>query len=735
LTKSRAIDLKTLLLPRGWFVAAVLLWWALRGVGLYMMRAFGELPFEAFDFANALLFDGLMMWGIFLRARAFRLLSCSPESTLRSVLRPLLAVEVPVLIFLMTLLRVVDVVSCYFSLSHADETLWHHVAPGSLGYATDPRVVLALVGIAAVAGAVAALAARDARGVLRVLDGTDRTAKRAVLLTLGFVAVAWSGPIAAPMLQTQHPHHWAIVPEVNAAYTLLRSKMAKPPANPKTVRLPKIAPETVKKWRKAGLIAADQDPNGAWPMLRRGIGEIDTLPLQATPTGAGSTGAARVVPLARVTEDGGTRPPNVLIVLVESLNTAFTGFDPRSRHQKLMPRLREWSHEMTLVSGFHNVASPTANGLVASFCSTLPAAAVQEIEVGGSVDKGAAYRCISDVLREHGYRSHFARGASKVYMACEASLRSHGFDEVYGREDLSELYPNRPVNSWGYYDATLVDFLLSEMDRLKASAQPWLYTTLTVNSHLPGFAETDCKPPPEIAANQILTGYWCTDRALDKLFKGLKKKGLWDNTIVMVTGDHAQLPTRKVQKLIDDPDLFGAFAPMPLLIHDPVHRLPPRITRLSSQLDLAPTLMHLIGLDVAKLEHSFMGWSIFGERRAHPFIVGRTGARSAYLQTATARASVAMGTLAGLCSREVPLLPDGSSPLSACELDTYYKWLDAVWAGHRLYPADRYNGGIGTDAELLRLKWLRYDRKEERVRQQNGVRERVEPSNVGRKKH
>ena len=715
---SKELSLQALLAP-GWrFGLVVGLWWLLRAAGLYAMRAFSDVPLDAFALANGLLFDAMMIWGLFLRARAHRLLSSGPRSTLTTSLRLILAVEVPLLALVMTALRGIDVIACYFALSHATEDVWHHVSPGSLGYWEDPRVLGSAAALLLISGGLVALARADAKPALKVLDGRPATALQATWRVLAAVIVAWAPPLLAPVVQEQHPHHWAIVPEVNGAYTLARHLTADEVAEAEDVQLPQVPAATVTAWRNAGLIAPGQDPNGQWPMLRSGLGRLDTLPAAATPT---KTGA--VVGLASAAQGRG-RPPNVLIVLVESLNSGFTGLDARSKHPQLMPRLQRWAARMTLVRGFHNVASPTANGLVASLCAALPASAVSEIQVGGSVDQGAAYRCIADVLQEHGYRSHFARGASKVYMACEASLRSHGFDEVHGREDLRHLYPAAPTNSWGYYDQTLVDFLLKELQRLAAKPQPWLYATLTVNSHLPGFPEPTCNPPPAIAANSILAGYWCTDAALDRLLSGMEALGLLDNTLIAITGDHAQLPTRKVQALIDQPQLFGAFAPMPLLLHDPLHRLPKTLDVLSSQVDLVPTLLHLLGLDDATLRHSFMGYSIFGQRRDHPFLVGRTGKRSAYVQGPSARSTHPMGTLPAMCERRTPILPGSTAPLDACQLRDYYRWLDAVWAGRRMFPADEYRGGIGADAELLRLKWLRYDRKEERQRRKKGVQER-----------
>ena len=523
-----------------------------------------------------------------------------------------------------------------------------------------------------------------------------------------------AAPALAPLMQDQHPQHWAIVPEINAARTLASRLLGgADTAHPDSVVVPTLSPATVAALKRAGVFGADWDPTAPYPLMRKGLGVVDDLPLASTATG--------LVPISAWLSDGKGQPPNVLIVFVESLSTAFTGLDPRSRHAGVMPNLDALAGQMTLVRDFVNVTSPTANGLIASLCATLPSSAVQDIEVGGAVDGNAAYSCISDVLRGFGYRSHFARGASKVYMACEATLRGHGFDEVVGREDLSVSHAERPTNAWGFYDDTLFDFLLAEMSRLADADAPWLYATLTIGSHLPGFPDPACPVPTALRDKRLLAGFHCTDRQLGRLVAHLRKIGLWQQTLVIITGDHAELPTREVEALVGEGPLFGSFAPMPLLIHDPLHRLPKRVETLSGQLDLAPTLLHLLGAPA--VEHSFMGWSIFGQRRQHPYIFGRMGRRLAHARSPTASRELPVGSLAALCDRGEPLLQDGSSPLSACDLAALFGWLDALWLGHRLYPNDRYHGAT-SDQGLLRLKWLRYDAKEERLRRQRGEVER-----------
>lgn len=702
--------------PTWWLLPAVALWWGMRLAGLLAMRAFRELPFEAMQLANGLLFDVLILQAFFLLGRATWPASAEspPEAGPKRHLW-WLAVAAGVTL---AVLRSVDTAGCFFGLAHMTETMWRHIAPGSLGYVLTGPFAAAVGGIAAVAMALIFAGRRDARAwQARAPSPKHQAPRRRRAAAAALLCLA--GPALAPLVQEQHPQHWAIVPEVNAVRTLAGSLWGGAGAvDPAAVVIPELSPSTVAALKGAGVLPAQANTAAPYPLMRHGLGGLDELALAVTATAAG------LVPVDTWLRDGEGRPPNVLIIFVESLSTAFTGLDPRSRHAGVMPNLDALAGEMTRVRDFVNVTSPTANGLIASLCATLPSSAVQDIEVGGAVDGAAAYSCISDVLRGFGYRSHFARGASKVYMACEATLRSHGFDEVVGREDLQLSHGDRPTNAWGFYDDTLFDFLLAEMSRLAQSETPWLYATLTIGSHLPGFPDPDCPVPAALRDQPLLAGFHCTDRQLGRLVGHLKKIGLWQRTLVIITGDHAELPTREVEALVGDGPLFGSFAPMPLLIHDPLHRLPRAVETLSGQLDLAPTLLHLLG--APPVAHSFMGWSIFGARRQHPYIFGRMGRRLAHVRSASASRELPVGTLANLCERGERLLADGSSPLSACDLAAWFGWLDALWLGHRLYPDDRYEGAT-SDPNLLRLKWLRYDAKEERSRRRRGEVERHGP--------
>ena len=129
---------------------------------------------------------------------------------------------------------------------------------------------------------------------------------------------------------------------------------------------------------------------------------------------------------------------------------------------------------------------------------------------------------------------------------------------------------------------------------------------------------------------------------------------------------------------------------MPLILHDPRHKLPKRVNVLSGSVDVAPTVLHLLGVDVGL--HSMTGHSIFGLRPSYPVLFGRVGGRLGYANDGLEPRERTREQLASSCSRDVPLLANGSQKLKACDLLRWMDWQDELWSARRLFPRTVYWG-------------------------------------------
>ena len=96
------------------------------------------------------------------------------------------------------------------------------------------------------------------------------------------------------------------------------------------------------------------------------------------------------------------------------------------------------------------------------------------------------------------------------------------------------------------------------------------------------------------------------DTELRRLFKGLGARGLLENAIVVVTSDHGE--EFKEHGLIGhEKTLFGEVTRVPLLMALPGRDAPAEVTEAVSLVDLAPTLLSLIGRPIPP---SFEGRSL-----------------------------------------------------------------------------------------------------------------------------
>lgn len=577
-------------------------------------------------------------------------------------------------------LRWLDAVHCFMTRTHWTADAFLYLDGGFSGTLRQPRVLAGLAAMAATALALPWALHRDSR---HAALGPSRQALVlagvALLLTLG--PAAWAvrdGVQFAPPV-----NHVRLIPEVNFALQYLEA------TGQPNAPVPHLDAPTWDRFARLGLVphATATDPD--WPLYRKD-NAFPALPYP--PSGRAST-----------------QQPNLVLTFLESTNALFV-HGLSGRYAGLMPNTSALVSRMTSVDRFYNTSSPTIAALVTALCSIHPSAFQQDLRVGQSVDGKAAYTCLADILRNHGYRTVFVQGARKRTTSKEYFLRTHGFDEVYGRGDLEPLYAGHPMGPWGPHDDDLVDYVEKTVTRLEAQravdGRPFLLVMLTLDTHEPGMAGPDCELPPDVAdvppgdaAHKLLASYHCSDRAVGRLGRFLLDGPRADRTMWLLTADHAAFSTLVPAEIYPDPWRRTMSARIPFLLHDPLHRLPARLDVLAGTQDIAPTLLQLLGL--GKDENSMTGMSLFGRRPRHPFLVGRIGERFAFARTREASVELPVGTLREHCQRGLPLLQVQDVEFQACDLVAWLDWQDGLWASRHLFPPLRYRGADGIDKHSL----------------------------------
>ncbi|MCS2156786.1 phosphatidylglycerol--membrane-oligosaccharide glycerophosphotransferase [Scandinavium sp. H11S7] len=233
---------------------------------------------------------------------------------------------------------------------------------------------------------------------------------------------------------------------------------------------------------------------------------------------------------------------NLVYIYGESLERTY--FDDKA-FPNLTPELGklknesiDFSHTMQLPGTDYTIA-----GMVASQCG-IPLFAPFEGNASASVSSFFPQNiCLGDILKNSGYQNYFMQGANLRFAGKDVFLQSHGFDHLYGAEELKTLVPDPSYrNDWGFYDDTVLDEVWKKYEELSKSGQRFSLFTLTVDTHHPdGFISRTCsRKKYEIGGktNQSFSAVTCSQEHVAALIEKIKASPYFKNTVIVVSSDH-----------------------------------------------------------------------------------------------------------------------------------------------------------------------------------------------------
>lgn len=191
------------------------------------------------------------------------------------------------------------------------------------------------------------------------------------------------------------------------------------------------------------------------------------------------------------------------------------------------------------------------------------------------------------VLRRHGYHTSFLYGGYGYFDDMNSFYSSNGY-EVLDRNDLKGT--PRFANIWGVADEDLFDMTLAHADELAASGQPFFIHVMNTSNHKPftfrtGLESLGIKP----SGGGRESGVRYADYAQGYFLREAAKHAWFGQTIFIIVADHGarvygrqEIPLRTYE--------------IPLLFYSPGHLAPRRVDSLMTQIDIAPTLLGLLGL-------------------------------------------------------------------------------------------------------------------------------------------
>lgn len=198
----------------------------------------------------------------------------------------------------------------------------------------------------------------------------------------------------------------------------------------------------------------------------------------------------------------------------------------------------DFSHTAQLPGTDYTIA-----GMVASQCG-IPLFAPFEGNASASVSSFFPHNiCLGDILKNSGYENYFMQGANLRFAGKDVFLKSHGFDHLYGAEELKTTVADPAYrNDWGFYDDTVLDEVWKKFETLSRSGKRFSLFALTVDTHHPdGFISRTCTRKSyevEGKTNQSFSAVTCSQQHIAALIEKIKASPYFKNTVIVVSSDH-----------------------------------------------------------------------------------------------------------------------------------------------------------------------------------------------------
>jgi arylsulfatase A-like enzyme len=310
-------------------------------------------------------------------------------------------------------------------------------------------------------------------------------------------------------------------------------------------------------------------------------------------------------------------PKNVIVYVLESVGTRYLSLYGSS--YDTTPCLNREAAHALVFNNFYAHCGVTANSLVAINLGIYPGMTWREYTVEQPDLPGVT---LAELLRKRRYRTAYMTSGEIQYVNMDGFLKNRGYDLVCGYEWLScrEL-----IMSWGVEDRCLVDATLRWIDQQPGVPfYAMLWTQQTHHPYEPSptvpFIDFFARlrqhemPPDDYDLGRYLNVVREADRQLGRLFDELRRRGLAENTIVVVTGDHGEGFGLPHDIYGHGGRVFDEIVKVPLVIWNPrLFSSGRRADTIGGHIDLNPTLADWLGVPVAG---SWQGRSLFDPQRA-----------------------------------------------------------------------------------------------------------------------
>lgn len=268
---------------------------------------------------------------------------------------------------------------------------------------------------------------------------------------------------------------------------------------------------------------------------------------------------------------------NVVVITEESLSAKFVGAYGGKNH--LTPNFDALAKHGLLFTNMYATGTRTVRGLEA-ITTSLPPIPTESIIKRPNNENIANW---GTIMKKQGYSATFLYGGYGYFDNMNYFYSHNGFD-IRDRSNIKKVTFS---NIWGVSDEDLFRYAVSYFNQLSKTKKPFFAIMMSTSNHKPYTFPSGI--PGVLPQNGgRFSGVRYADYAIGKFFKWAKTQPWFDHTIFVIVADHdarvygsEQIPVSNYR--------------IPLLIYAPKYIAPRKVNILTSQMDIAPTLLGMLG--------------------------------------------------------------------------------------------------------------------------------------------
>lgn len=278
-----------------------------------------------------------------------------------------------------------------------------------------------------------------------------------------------------------------------------------------------------------------------------------------------------------IINEGKEKNHNIILLVVESLSGKY--LESLGGYKGLTPNLESLAKESLYFTNFYATGTRTVRGMESITLSIPPTAGRSIVKRPDNHDMFSS----GFIFRDKGYDTKFIYGGHGYFDNMNEFFSNNGFD-IVDRTDFNEKEDTFHT-IWGVCDEDLLNKTLSEADKSYNTNKPFMSFIMTTSNHRPYDYPNGKIDIPSHSGRNGAVKY--SDYAIGEFIKKAKTKPWFKNTIFVIVADHCASSAGKTELPLDKYHI-------PMIVYAPEIIKPKIIDKLSSQIDIMPTLFSML---------------------------------------------------------------------------------------------------------------------------------------------